>query len=131
MQDISIKNIAIGVDIEEVSRFKNKTLENDRHFLERIFTKNELEYCFSQGKTAQHLCGKFCAKEAFIKAISEYNISINLNQIEILNTVDGKPYFNLPETYNIFDCKLSISHTKSNAVAFVVISAVKNQEVKE
>ena len=122
MQELNIKNISIGIDIEEVSRFRNKTLEKDSHFLESVFTKNELEYCFSQGKNAQHLCGKFCAKEAFIKAIDELGININFNQIEILNTENGKPYFNLPSSFNNYDCKLSISHTKNNAVAFVIVS---------
>lgn len=131
MQDLSIKKLSIGVDIEEVSRFRNKTLEKDRHFLDSVFTKKELEYCFSNGKNAQHLCGKFCAKEAFIKAIAELDISIKLNQIEILNTENGKPYFNLPPSFSNYDCKLSISHTKNNAVAFVIVPAVKENQIKE
>ena len=116
----------IGVDIEEISRFRNKTLEKDRHFLDSVFTKKELEYCFSNGKNAQHLCGKFCAKEAFIKAISNYNICISLNQIEILNHSNGKPYFNLPQDYKYIESKLSISHTSENAVAQVLITSLKN-----
>lgn len=120
----------IGVDIEKVERFKNKTLENDGHFLKAIFTEAELQYCFSKGKSAQHLCGKFCAKEAFIKAISNYNICISLNQIEILNHSNGKPYFNLPQDYKYIESKLSISHTSENAVAQVLITSLKNTKYK-
>ena len=53
--------IAIGTDIEENSRFEGKTLENSKNFLERIYTKKELEYCFSCVNSAQHLCARFCA----------------------------------------------------------------------
>lgn len=120
MQEVSIKNISIGVDIEEIPRFKNKTLENDRHFLESIFTKKELEYCFSQGKTAQHLCGKFCAKEAVIKALSDCkNIELQYKDIEILNNINGSPYINI-EQYNDLNFKISLSHTSEYAVAFVI-----------
>ena len=38
--------ISIGVDIEDISRFLSKTLENDSKFLYRIFTQNEIDYCF-------------------------------------------------------------------------------------
>ena len=59
----------IDVDIEKIERFKNKTLENDAHFLKTIFTDTELEYSFSDGHHAQHLCARFCAKEATIKSM--------------------------------------------------------------
>ena len=44
----------IGVDIEDVSRFQNKTLENDSKFLKRIFTiynscvNEEVQYTFQK-----------------------------------------------------------------------------------
>ena len=40
--------IGIGCDIEENKRFKNKSPENDEHFLKKIFTQDELNYCFSK-----------------------------------------------------------------------------------
>ena len=62
--------LGIGVDIEKISRFRNKTLEKDEYFLKIIFTDKELEYSFSDSKSAQHLCARFFAKEATIKALS-------------------------------------------------------------
>ena len=38
MEVLNNKMFEIGVDIENVERFKNKTLENDAHFLKTIFT---------------------------------------------------------------------------------------------
>lgn len=124
------KMFEIGVDIENVERFTDKTLEKDEQFLKAIFTEAELQYCFSNGKTAQHLCGKFCAKEAFIKAISSSNLNFKLNEIEILNEINGKPYFNLSSKYHNIDCKLSISHTSKNAIAYVIVSnSYKNKGI--
>ena len=109
----------IGIDIEEIERFKNKTVENDSHFLERIFTEKEISYCFSKTKPAQHLCARFCAKEAVIKALSDK--TLELNEIEILNNEDGKPLIRLPEKYKTLIIDVSISHCKKYACANVLL----------
>lgn len=109
----------IGIDIEEISRFEGKTLENNRKFLERIFCKEELEYCFSKHKPAEHLCARFCAKEAVIKALGDKTIS--LNQIKIINDESGMPFVFLPEMYQEKTCKISLSHCKDYACANVLI----------
>lgn len=116
-----MQNISIGCDIEEISRFENKTLENDKGFLNRIFTKNELEYCYSKKNFASHLCARYCAKEAIIKALSGFNISnIYYSDIEILNKDNGAPFAKIIK-YPEIKIKISISHSRSNAVAYVII----------
>ena len=60
----------IGIDIEDVSRFENKEIDKDSKFLSRIFTQNELEYCFKNKNYAQSLSARYCAKEAVVKALS-------------------------------------------------------------
>ncbi len=115
----------IGVDIEQISRFKDKTLETNEHFLKKIFTEKELEYCFSDKNYAQHLCGKFCVKEAVIKALSAYNIfDITYKDIEVLNNEHKIPYIKV-EKYPQYCYKVSISHTKDNAIAFVIVNNEK------
>ena len=114
-------DFAIGTDIEEISRFANKTLENDEHFLTHIFTEKELEYCFSKGKPAQHLCARFCAKEAGIKALTDFGIkNVYYSDIEILNNEFGVPDIRVkgfPELH----IKTSLSHSKTYATATVII----------
>ena len=63
------KNINIGVDIEDVKRFQKLNLVSDKTFLGKIFTKNELVYCFSKKNKAEHLAGRFSAKESILKAL--------------------------------------------------------------
>ena len=114
--------IFTGVDIEDISRFENKTRENDSHFLNRIFTKNELDYCFSSALPAKHLAARFCAKEAVVKALScvlEKNLSYS--QIEILKRENGAPYVNLLGCEDDFCISVSLSHDHTKALAFAVV----------
>lgn len=111
--------MAIGVDIEDISRFDNKSTE----FLNRIYTKGEQEYCLSKPSPSSHLAVRFCAKEAVIKALSDLNIKTpDLNQIEIYHTENKVPKVKLlNETDTNLKIQLSLSHDKTKAVAFVTI----------
>ncbi len=111
--------IQVGVDIEDISRFENKTLEKDSHFLNKIFTKKELDYCFSNSMPAKHLAARFCAKEAVVKALSsilEKNISYS--NIEILKKENGAPYVNLIGCSENIEISISLSHDREKAIAF-------------
>lgn len=114
-------NISIGCDIEENSRFENKTLENDKDFLERIFTPKELEYSYKSRNYAQHLCARFCAKEAVVKALSDFEIrDVYYRDIEILNHKNGVPYIVLRK-YPDLKIKVSLSHCKTYSTATALI----------
>ena len=117
---MSFDNISIGTDIEEIERFKNKSRENDSHFLSKIFTEKELDYCFKDKQSAQHLCVRFCAKEAVVKALSNFNITdVYYSDIEILNHENGSPYCTIFK-YPKIQVKVSLSHSKIYATATVL-----------
>ena len=59
--------MAIGVDIEDIERFKGKS----DAFLDRVFTPLELEYCNKFNHPESHLAARFCAKEAVVKGADE------------------------------------------------------------
>ena len=110
----------LGIDIEDNSRFKDKSDE----FYNRIFTKNEMEYCKSKTNYAAHFCARYCAKEAVIKALSYKNIKISgYNVIEVYHGKFNEPRVRILDTnipkYNI---RISIAHEKdkSVAVAFII-----------
>lgn len=116
-----MNSASIGVDIEKVERFKNKNLENDANFLKTIFTDVELEYSFSDAHYAQHLCARFCAKEATLKALSSFELNdIPLKDIEISNNKEGAPQLKI-KNHKEIKAKVSLSHTTDNAIAFVII----------
>ena len=123
MQSILMSNkISIGVDIEDISRFTY--LVKDKSFLNKVFTKNELEYCLKKKNYSQHLAVRFAAKEAIIKAFSDFNKLLEFNEISITNDKDGKPIVKLKNQKD-FNIKISLSHNKNNAIAFVLILKIE------
>ena len=112
-----MKIIGLGTDIEECSRFDGK----DELFLNRVFTKNEIEYCKSFKNYSERFAGKFCAKEACIKALNDKSIS--LKNIEILNDENGKPSIFIKENrYQNYIFMVSVSHTNNYATAAVIVT---------
>ena len=116
--------ITTGIDIEDISRFENKTLEKDKKFLDRIYTKDELDYCFKFSNPASRLAARYCAKEAVVKALSNlYSKTISYNKIEVVKKTNGSVGVNiLIDELKKYNYSLSISHDKTKAVAFVVVS---------
>lgn len=119
--------IKCGTDIIEIERVKSIIQDLGDKFLERVYTKKEIQYCESK-KTQkyQHYAARFAAKEAVLKAISQLlydKYSINWKDIEVVNDAQGRPSVNLigVDTTNIENIDLSISHCKEYAVANVVI----------
>ncbi len=113
----------LGIDIEQVDRFNSWNTKQ----LERIFTEKEIEYASKQKNSAQHFCGFYCVKEAFIKAVD--NKKIKYKNIEVLHTNSNKPYINLNNeiikilnTNKKKEIEISISHTASYAVAVVQLN---------
>lgn len=108
----------VGIDIEEVKRFKDSY--QDQHFIGSIFTEKEIKYCQRKKEPYISFTGKFCAKEAVIKASSK---NLGMKDIEILNHPLGevRVFIKGEEDQTI---KCSISHTDDYAVAFVVIDEV-------
>ena len=111
----------IGVDCINISRFKRSRLLNNSN-LERIFSKKEIEYCKNKENPSQHYAVRFAAKEAIIKAFFAYEMKIKHNKIEILNNKNGLPFVKIiDDCFKTFDIKISLSHSKEIALAFVII----------
>ncbi len=103
----------IGTDIEEVARFKQVS----QHFLKRVFTLKEREYCLKRKESWIHLAGTFCAKEAVVKA---YGGNCSLLEVEIGRDVKGKPFAKVKGKVSK-KLHISISHTSEYAIAFAVL----------
>ena len=117
-------NFAIGTDIESIARFEKYAVDKSLAKKLKVFTDKELDYCFRAHQPAPHLAARFCAKEAVYKAFCALNnVDIpSFNEIEILNDKKGVPHVNITvDTFKNFNCKITLSHNKDNAVAFVVL----------
>lgn len=114
----------IGTDIVEVERIE-KSINRTEKFLEKVFTKREVDYCNSKPNRYERYAGRFCAKEAVSKALGTGVRNFKLTDMEILNDELGKPiiYFNgqLENLEKEYEIHLSISHCKDYATATAII----------
>jgi holo-[acyl-carrier protein] synthase len=119
---MNLDNISVGVDIEQISRFKDLDRVRNFEFLNKIFTEREMDYCFSKKAPAQHLAVRFAAKEAIIKAFNSLGkTKLCLNKIEIIKDINEVPLVRV-KGYNI---KISLSHCKNEAIAFAIAEKIK------
>jgi holo-[acyl-carrier protein] synthase len=111
----------IGVDIESVGRLENY-IDNDL-FLQKIFTKKEIDYCKKKANPAQHFAARFAGKEAVIKAVSSYKkFILKHKEIEITNEDNGAPIVEINnELLQANKILISLSHQENLAIAFVIV----------
>ncbi len=119
--------VKCGVDIIEISRIQDSIEKLGDTFLNKVYTKKEIEYCENKGKNKyQHYAGRFAVKEAVFKAISEGiedKFSITWKDIETLNDDNGRPKVEILflKKKEIENVDVSISHCKEYAVANVTV----------
>lgn len=127
-----MKKWNIGVDIEDVARFRRSDYFHNKQFYEQVFTQKEIKYCLSFEDPAPHFAANFAAKEAVYKALNRF-YDIRLNEVEVLRDERGAPHINLCVSHKEetkhpnskmklpFYIKVSLSHSASHAIAFAVV----------
>lgn len=116
--------IGCGVDIVELPRFRRALSRGGEAFRRRVFTKQEEAYARARRRTALlHLAGRFAAKEAVIKAVSQIEPTrlLAMNQIEVRNDRLGRPRVILHDGAGAsVQIHVSLSHVNSVAVASAI-----------
>lgn len=120
--------VLCGTDIIEISRIRDSIEKSGDTFLNILFTPAEIEYCESK-KNAKyyHYAGRFAAKEAIYKAISQlldYKFDISWHNSQVINDEYGNPKVEFLgiQIKKMKDIDISISHCKEYAVATVVVT---------
>ena len=119
--------IGIGIDIIEIDRIKESVEKYGDSFLNKIYTKTELDYCLNKSNKDQHLAARFAAKEAVYKALTTgTQEKAGWQNIEILNKTNGMPIVKLKgylENYltNGNSLKISISHSNKYVTCFAIV----------
>lgn len=119
---MKIKNFAVGTDIESIGRFRKLNRTDNSSFLNKIFTKNELDYCFSKEMHASCLAARYAGKEAIVKALSSMGkTSLDYKALEIFNNEKGVPIATINDAdFRKVQVHLSLSHCEDKAIAFAV-----------
>lgn len=112
-----------GIDIVNIDRIREAVEKWGERFLSRIFSQDELIYCFQKKSPYESLAVRFAAKEAFLKAI---NRRLSLKSIEVRNEPSGRPYFSIKEKIpDNLRFHLSLSHDTQYAIAVVIVEEVR------
>lgn len=116
----------IGIDIIEISRIENAVNSNEK-FLEKLFSKKEIDYIASKKYKASTIAGMFSAKESVSKAIGTGIRGFKWIDIEISHDKLGKPIVLLNNAAKetalergIDNIYLSISHDKGKAISVAI-----------
>ncbi len=104
-----------GIDIEQIDRIRKAHLRFGDRFLKRLFSERELNICMKRVDPYPCLTGRFCAKEALMKASKA---SLSFKDIEILAGEDGEPVAYIRSRKSSFE--ISISHSRDYAVAVAI-----------
>ena len=105
----------IGTDIVELDRL----VDIKEGFIKRVLSKEEIEVYsgYREKRKKEFLGGRFAAKEAIIKCLSDIEIP-NMADIVILNNKKGKPIVK----YKDYKIDLSISHETHYAIAVAILN---------
>ena len=127
---------AVGIDLVGVEQFAEQLGSVGSAFAERTFTAGELRAGAVPSGAAQHLAGRFAAKEAFVKAFSGARPGrapvipdMDWREVEVLADGWGRPQLRLHgrlaeavgATLGPITAHVSITHEPTMAAAVVVI----------
>ena len=123
--------LSVGVDLVELDRIERVLERYGVRFLERVYTPDELRL---YRERIPELAARFAAKEAVSKALGvglRYLSSqgIGWQDVEVLSDPLGKPVVRLSgraqelaKEQGLHQWAVSLSHSREQAVAFVVAS---------
>lgn len=120
--------IGIGVDIVENARIAELLDKHASSFSDKVFTEGELGYADPRCRRVEHLAARFAAKEAVAKALGlGMSNGISWRDIEVVHDDAGKPSVkltglvrDLADKTGVRSFHISLSHTDSHSIAFVV-----------
>jgi len=126
-----MKIIGNGVDIVKNSRIRK--LISNKKFVERIYSRSEINFSKKILNKESYFAKRFAAKEAFVKSLGTgFRNGINFKDISIVNTPYGKPRILLNNKIkkiidkklklNKFKIFLSLSDEKKYSIAFVILN---------
>ncbi|MBL8823314.1 MAG: holo-ACP synthase [Planctomycetia bacterium] len=118
----------LGTDIIECSRIGKVIARHGDHFLQRIFTQHEIDYCHGKARATEHFAGRWAAKEAIFKSLGTgWRGDLQWTDFEIRRDDLGKPVVHVAGTskdflmeHRISNILISLSHCREYATATAI-----------
>ena len=121
--------ILVGLDLTPVPRVAEVLERLRERFLARIFVEGEIQRRRRHPRAfAEHVAGRFAAKEAAMKALGTGWRGVAFREIAIRRSASGKPVLELTgraaaraRVLGVVESEVSITHTADLAAAVVVL----------
>lgn len=120
---------SIGLDIIELERIATAYNRHGARFVRRILSDSESKRLDKRADKIAYLAGRFAAKEAVLKALGVvFSNGVFLNDIEITNLPDGRPYVTLAgrlaQKLANRNIHISITHSHQTAAAVAALERI-------
>lgn len=120
--------VGIGVDAVDVERFR-RSLARTPSMRVRLFTAAELAALAPRADPVPSLAARFAAREATMKALGVGLGAFGFHDVWVERAASGAPSLvvtgaaaSLADAHGVTTWHLSITHTASTAIAYVVAS---------
>ena len=121
--------VLIGIDLAEVERVAGVLERHGDRFLSRVFHPGEINRRRRHPRAfAEHVAGRFAAKEAAMKALGTGWRGLSFKEIVIGREPGGKPLLSLrgralerARALGVVSAEVSITHTATTAAAAVAL----------
>lgn len=118
----------VGIDMIDLSDFGRTLKRSGERFIQRIYTKGEIEYCRSQPHPSQSFAARFAAKEAAMKALGiAGEEGLSWKDFEVVVSASGRPAMVLhahaaarSKALQLQTLQISLSHSQSAAGAVAI-----------
>jgi len=120
--------VGVGTDIVEIPRIGKMIERHGEHFLQRVYTEEEIRYCQRRKESFQHFAGRWAAKEAVMKTLGTgWTRGVGWLDIEVATKRSGQPFIiihgsarEIADHLGIGDVLISISHCRAYAMATAI-----------
>ena len=120
--------IGIGTDLVEIARIERMLERHPERSQAKIFTAGEIAYCRRSQRPWESFAARFAAKEAFFKAVGTgWRSGVSWKEVEVVRE-GAAPFLRLhgdtADTafrLGVARSHLTMSHTDTNACAFVIL----------
>ena len=121
--------LLLGIDLTEVDRVADVLDRWGERFVERVFRPGELSASRRHPRArAEHVAGRFAAKEAAMKALGTGWRGLAFRDIEVGRNASGKPILALhgralarARELKVASMEVSITHASRTAAAVVAL----------
>ena len=121
--------VLVGLDLAPVPRIASAVERWGERFLDRLFVPGELRTTRAHPRAfAEHVAGRFAAKEAAMKALGTGWRGIAFREIRVWRDASGKPVLDLTgragelaRRLRVRATEVSITHTAEVAAAVVLL----------